>query len=224
MCELRSSGRDCSMPGRPRSCRDLGPGCRRRWLVPALVAAQGFWEDLPWLGREQSGHDSVAAQPTRGCWRRADGADLRGRSDLRRGRLHHPALSLQPRPCCGIHRGWDQQQATRTRNATPDLPGLDGQGPSSSPRTRRLPGPSGPRPRAIRQTKPRSLTVGHVTAGAVTRTPLLQVGGNTTGTDRAAGSIPALSPAGPGAVAAVPPHRSPRCQPGDRRADREGIR
>lgn len=178
---------------------------------------------MPWLGWEQSGHDSVAAQPTRGCWGRAGGADLRGRSDLRRGRLLDLALSLQPRPLlCDPPRvgpaAGDPDEAT---------PLLTCQGSMARAQARSL----GLDAFQSRRSSPPCYTpdeapashVGHVAAGAVTRTPLLQVGGNTTGTDGAAGSISGLGPAGLGAVAAVPPHRSPPCQPGDGRADAKAI-
>jgi hypothetical protein len=145
---------------------------------------------LPWLGWEQSGHDSVAAQPTRGCWGRAGGADLRGRSDLRRGRLLDLALSLQPRPLlCDPPRvgpaAGDPDEAT---------PLLTCQGSMAGAQARSL----GLDAYQSRRSSPPCYTpdeapashVGHVAAGAVTRTPLLQVGGNTTGTDGAAGSIP----------------------------------
>jgi len=77
---------------------NLGLGCLRRWPEPAQVATQGGRRICrAWVGNNP-GHDRTAGQTTRGRWRRADDADLRGRSNLRRGRLHHSALSLQPGP------------------------------------------------------------------------------------------------------------------------------
>jgi hypothetical protein len=47
--------------------------------------------------------------------RRTDGARLRRHPNLRRGRLHRPALRYNPARCCAIHRGWDRQVVTRPR-------------------------------------------------------------------------------------------------------------
>jgi hypothetical protein len=71
-----------------------------------------------WVG-EQSKHGCAATQWQTRRRRRTDGARLRRNPNLRRGRLHRPALPVQPARCCAIHHGWDRQETTRTRRRRP---------------------------------------------------------------------------------------------------------
>jgi hypothetical protein len=100
-------------PGRrqPTQRDHSDPGRRGRARPSSVCPA--------WVG-EQSKHGCADAQwQTPRRRRRTDGAGLRRNPNLCRGRLHRPAVSVQPARCCAIHQGWDQQKVTRPRRRCP---------------------------------------------------------------------------------------------------------
>ena len=77
-------------------------------------------EEFALLRGEQSKHGDAETQwQTPRRRRRTDGARLRRNPNVRRGRLHRPALPVHPARHCAIHQGWDRQKVTQPRRRRP---------------------------------------------------------------------------------------------------------